>query len=216
MSLTSLNNDICTYKHNLKQSISPVDYMVGAPRVDCVACFQVDPSLRIGQGFAGSSGGQYGASICENSKLVDVSSELLNISRKASNCPSDKYVPYKNVCNTVNLVDCKAINSEDTRISNPPCTLKGTGWNRWEWLCKNPQDKALMSFDYNISNRLIVKDNHRPCIPNPINQSISLPKNNNNDEVYSSMETCKKENFSDKASPSIHWRKHSQYANYYK
>ena len=24
--------------------------------------------------------------------------------------------------------------SEDTRLSNPPCNLRGTGWNRWEWL----------------------------------------------------------------------------------
>ena len=30
-------------------------------------------------------------------------------------------------------------------------------------------------FDFNINNRLIVKDNHRPCVPRPIDQSPALP-----------------------------------------
>ena len=66
--------------------------------------------------------------------------------------------------------------SESTRLSNPPCTLRSTGWNRWEWLCQDPQDKCLIPFDHNINNRLIVKDNHRPCIPTPIDQTLVLPK----------------------------------------
>ena len=37
--------------------------------------------------------------------------------------------------------DCH-LNSEPTKLSNPPCNLRGTGWNRWEWLCQNPQDKV--------------------------------------------------------------------------
>ena len=215
MSLTSLNNDMCTYKHNLKQSIGPSDYMVGAPKVECVACFQNDPAVRFGSGYAGGSGGKYGGSVCENKHLVDVSSELLNMSRKASNCPLDKYIPYKSVCKPINLVDCKAINSEDTRFSNPPCTLKGTGWNRWEWLCKDPQDKALIGFDYNISNRIVVKDNHRPCLPNPINQSISLPIYNNSDKLHEESEefcnTSKEKN----EHPSTHWANQFRYTPYF-
>jgi hypothetical protein len=214
MSLTRLNYDACTYDHNLKQSTSTSDYMIGAPRVDCVACFQKDPKLRFGSGYAGGSGGKYGGSVCDNDKLIDVSSELLNISRKASNCPNDKYKPYKNVCNAVNIIDCKAINSEDSRFSNPPCTLKGTGWNRWEWLCKNPQDKALMTFDYNISNRIIVKDNHRPCIPNLINQSDALPMNNNKDDMVS-FASLFEDGIKDDAPPSISWRTKEDYAKYF-
>ena len=51
--------------------------------------------------------------------------------------------------------DCQ-IPAEDTRLSNPSCNLRGTGWNRWEWLCLNPQEKVEVPFDYNISNRIIV------------------------------------------------------------
>ena len=64
---------------------------------------------------------------------------------------------------------------ENTRISNPSCNLRGTGWNRWEWLCENPQERVLMPFDTNISNRLVVKDNHRPVIPKLIDQNPILP-----------------------------------------
>ena len=76
---------------------------------------------------------------------------------------------------TISFDNC-FIGSEDTRLSNPACNLRGTGWNRWEWLCLDPQERVLMPFDYNINNRLVVKDNHRPCIPKPIDVTPSLPK----------------------------------------
>ena len=76
--------------------------------------------------------------------------------------------------------DCDIPSRENTRLSNPPATLRGTGWNRWEWLCENPQKRSLVPFDYNINNRLVTKDNHRPLVPNPIDQSVFLPPQNNN------------------------------------
>ena len=71
--------------------------------------------------------------------------------------------------------DC-FIPAEHSRISNPSCNLRGTGWNRWEWLCKNPQERIEIPFDFNISNRILSKDNHRPCIPNPIDHEPLMPK----------------------------------------
>ena len=53
--------------------------------------------------------------------------------------------------------------------------MRGLG-NRWEWLCLDPQEKVLIPFDHNINNRIIVKDNHRPIIPKPLDQSLALPK----------------------------------------
>jgi hypothetical protein len=64
---------------------------------------------------------------------------------------------------------------EASRLSNPPCTLRSTGWNRWEWLCYDPQERASVPFDYLVSNRIMVKDNHVPCLPNPSNQTNNLP-----------------------------------------
>lgn len=65
---------------------------------------------------------------------------------------------------------------EDTRLSNPPNTLRGTGWNRFQPLCLDPQEQVLFPGEYQIPTRLVAKDNHRPCVPTPsINNMIPKP-----------------------------------------
>ena len=185
MSFSRLNYDDCTYKHTLKQSIGPAEYMLGRPRNDCDGgCFAASPEVALGG---------IGAAVCD-SGLVDVDSELMGITRKASRCPADKYLPtYQTICETKMPRDCgPELIAEPTRISNGPCTLRGTGWNRWEWLCKDPQESALMPFDAMINNRLIVKDAHRPCLPKPADQSASLPPKENENVCYDwSSKFCK-------------------------
>lgn len=209
MSFCRLNWDNCTYKQDLKQSIGSGDYVLGTPRVECRACFSTDPAIRMSSVPFVSTG----ISTCAGNKLIDVDSELKLITRKASNCPTDKYLPLtKPICELNNFPDCQALPREDTRLSNPTCTLRCTGWNRWEWLCKNPQDKSLVPFDFNISNRIVVKDNHRPCIQEPINQSAALPPLNQSDDVVSyDSSTCNQKNTD---VPSTHWRNCKTYAQY--
>ena len=36
--------------------------------------------------------------------------------------------------------------------------LRGTGINRWEWLCRNPQSNVFIPFRNNLNTRLIMKD----------------------------------------------------------
>lgn len=166
MSLNALKYDDCAYTHQLKESISPGDYMINTPR-PCDPCFVVTPGVFVDK---------FGASLCEKD-LVDVNSELLNITRKASDCPSQKYLPRAEpFCNATHYKECAFLTPEETLISNPKCTNKEVTVNRWEWLCRNPQDKALMPFDWFVANRTIVKDSHRPCIGKPIAQEVALPK----------------------------------------
>ena len=204
MSLCGLNYDTCTYKHNLKQSIGQGDYMLGAPKMDCKKCFSTDPALRQQKS---------GVSECKTRPLVDVDSELKNITRQASSCPSQKFLPGPAFCDMNNSLPCyNSLPTEDTRISNPTCTMRCTGFNRWEWLCQNPQERALVPFDYNINNRLVVKDNHHPCLPTPINQAAALPEMNAIDAMYEyDPSTCmqKTNNI-----PSTTWRKCCTYAGY--
>ncbi len=208
MSFSRLNHDSCTYKQNLKQSVGVGNYYTGQPRQDCQACFPEDTHSKIGSHNIGPI--QHGISGATCEPLIDVSNELLGLSRPATNCPSEKYQKPEDKQKTCRLhlpPSCKTMRSEDTRLSNPPCTLRGTGWNRWEWLCQNPQEKVNIPFDYNISNRLVVKDNHRPCIPTPINQAPLLPPLNGSDEVYeSSWMSCVSRPNADKHFPSVVWR----------
>ena len=71
--------------------------------------------------------------------------------------------------------ECVMPTREDTRLSNPPSTLRGTGWNRWEWLCLNPQERVLEPFDFNIQTTLVARDNHRPSLPRPVDQTLAFP-----------------------------------------
>ena len=195
MSSNRLKYDLGNVSVDLKQSTEPGNYYLSPPLVSCPGktnCYPKNPTIRLQK---------EGGSVDKSRFLVDVSSDLLGLNvtpgpyRSNSRDPSHKYVPIceQQLCNSgepcgqgvigdckngVNgdnmehFPDCEIPSSEDTRISNPSCNLRGTGWNRWDWLCKNPQERVEIPFDWNINNRLVVKDNHRPCIPTPIDGGL--------------------------------------------
>jgi hypothetical protein len=165
-----LRYDTNTYRVDLQQSVGPGGYVLHTPWPNCNPCFQGDPRVSLGT---------TGAATCAPSALVDVDSELIGITRRASRNPAELYKPGgPPVCASTALPDCAArawLPVEDTRLSNPPCTLRGTGWNRWEWLCQDPQRNALMTMDININSQLVAKDNHRPNLPRPLDPTLALP-----------------------------------------
>ena len=172
MSFERLSSDSCSYEQKLRESIGPGAYQLGTPANDCTPCARdvpTDPYIRY-QSF--------GPGICPPGSSIDTNSDLIGITRKASKCAADQYLPSSkpvgNVCAPKGQLDCRP-GTEPTRLSNPPCTIKETGYNRWEDLCWNPQDRAIIPFEWNTSYRMVAKDNHTPCIPNPIDQSIFFP-----------------------------------------
>lgn len=175
MSLSSLRNDNCELTTHNKQSAGPGAYMYNAPLLDCQQCFPLDPAIRLQKS---------GVNTCEQPHMIDVESELMNITRDAYKCPSKKYQATNDeFCKQVNkLADCDFLLGENTRIADPACSfLAGTAINRWEPLCKDPQiDEAIEPFFRNNNTRLIVKDNHLPCIPKPMDQTIGHPVANDN------------------------------------
>ena len=191
MSFTKLSYDKEAYKTAINESIKPGSYYLNKPRIDCQHCYPYPVSV-VPQ--------EMGNSLYSDKSMVDVSSELLGLTRKASDDPKKQYIPTcgKDFCDSgypcgggvidkckgerpddkglVHFKDC-FIPAEETRTTNPACNLRGTGWNRWEWLCTDPQKNIEMPFSNNVSNRIIFKDNHRPSIPNPMDQTSSLPPN---------------------------------------
>lgn len=65
--------------------------------------------------------------------------------------------------------------TEDSRLNDPPATLRCTGINRFEWLCKDPQKHTEVSFDYIVNTRILTKDTHRPYLQKPMDQSTFSP-----------------------------------------
>ena len=174
MSSNRLDYDVKAYQHTINESVGPGYYQLSRPAVSCKPCYSNNPEIRLQ-----SSGG----SVLKDTLLIDVDSDLMGLTRTNTKDPSEKYNKPQNPDIHSNedlehFEDC-FINTESTRLSNPPCTLRGTGWNRWEWLCTNPQDQVIMPFEWNINDNLLAKDNHKPCIPTPIDQSSALPDINN-------------------------------------
>ncbi len=178
-----------SYQQSISQSVGPGAYHLGVPRVSCKPCFPTNPHTML-QG--------QGVSHLKNTPLADVSSELFGINRKLSKNISDQYIPscpdsvcesgevcgqgvvgncpnVRNAKNTLEHMEDCLLPTEDTRLTNPSCNLRGTGWNRWQHLHTNPQANVEIPFNWNISNRILAKDNHRPCVPVPLDQSQSLP-----------------------------------------
>lgn len=174
---TRLNYDSCSYKEKLRRTVGPGLYQLESPYNDCRDCSQdipADPSLRYQE---------YGQSTCNMKKAVDDSSELLGLNYKNTKCNAEEYIPgkyEKTGCDIRGNTNPRACMTprEDTRLSNPPCTLKETGINRWEWLCFDPQERAIEGFDrIPVNYRMVAKDNHVPCIEQPADQSMFQPGN---------------------------------------
>lgn len=198
MSFSKLAYDNCAYSTDLKESIKPGDYMLNTPKNDCNSNTFVDsPYIRLDK---------TGVATCKNKELVDISSELFGLNMKAVKCPEKRTFDSSYCENNILSTEHNSfMDSEDTLISNPPCTLRGTGWNRWEWLHANPQEKAIMPFDINIQNRIVVKDNHRPCIPDIMDSEESFPEAYSDDTCYTDKEAFIKYNDTESV-PFIHWR----------
>ena len=171
-SLSSLRFDTDAYQATLRQSVGPGNYVLEPMKPHCAPCLPGDARMHVGTS---------GVAMCTGN-IVDVESDLHNIGRRASLAPGGQYRGDggpPSVCGAnarlQSGVACDGIASVDTRLANPPCTLRGTGWNRWEWLCRNPQEHALLPFDAYVDTSLVVKDNHRPHVARPLDPTLAMP-----------------------------------------
>ena len=223
MSLNRLLYDKCYGEKKLEESIRPGLYNTNTP-VICGNCLPENPEImpnRTGVSINSNVPGRFFAG------PIDIESDLRNINRVASRCPTLKYNPTcpnckcRNQgepcgqgvvagckmcgaklepegkasvegfnsketeqvhlrsdgkrCGDNNLIDFPGcnFNIEDTRLSNPPSTLRGTGVNRFTPLLMNPQENIFFPGEYHIPSRTDFRDNHRPCLPSlkTINQN---------------------------------------------
>ena len=181
-SLSGLRYDTGAYQSDLRQSVGPGQYVLAPLAPHCRPCLASD--TRISQGTSGQSS-------CADQPLIDVESDLHNLNRRATLDPNGLYrggggpplvcggAAGSPASQLVASSACASIPTVDTRLANPPCTLRGTGWNRWEWLCQDPQATALRPFDWNIDTSIVVKDNHRPVLARPVDPTLALPPGKN-------------------------------------
>jgi hypothetical protein len=202
MSWNRLRYDYCEQKKQVFESVGPGNYQVQTP-VLCGTCFQDNPSVIMQKSGVSLNRG-YDWRFYDGP--VDVESDLRNITRPASRCPSDKYLPkctncgciYQGLpcgagvaqmcqackqgklsrgerCGDQNMVDFPNCHFpvEHTRLDS--CPPRGLSVNRFETLCLDPQKNVFFPGAYQIPTRLVMKDNHRPCVPIPAVNSMAPP-----------------------------------------
>jgi len=195
--------DVQAYKKSLEESTAPLKY-----RMDPISVTRCDPCRPAQPGYIARTG----VSITHQRPLVDVESELLRLNIRASKDPDQDYKPTCPQCGDCMdgypcgggvVAGCQKCQealyhlplcgpfTDATRISNPICTARGVGINRFQVLCLNPQDESrwLHPSEVGISYRNVVKDNHVPCIPKMIDPTPLLPTGNG---VYRPADRCPK------------------------
>jgi hypothetical protein len=162
MALTGLGYDSCTYRQVLQETMAPGMYYLGTPLPLRDAC----------DGPAG--------------RRTDADSELRGLPRQQTRCSEKQYSgggPGGLHCGLpapLAQLDRRML-VEDTRVSNPPSTMRGAGVNRWTPLCEQPQDHAIEPFSL-TDDRRQAKDNYRPCGTAPMDTADIMPRRLGPDE----------------------------------
>jgi hypothetical protein len=123
-------------------------YYANPPEANCPSMFPVEPTTRIQK---------QGDSWPEAQWRTDVETDLKGINRFGNRvrCDEKLYNPDTNKFNSIPLEHAQdgSFPLNFNRLHNPPCTLRTTGWNRWQPLLHNPQAAFETPFDHFIPSR---------------------------------------------------------------
>jgi hypothetical protein len=160
--------DGCKTSDDLRVTTGPGRYQLDVPTGYCDATFAPEPTVHQQK---------WGASLKTDYVKTDVESDLLNLNRPTTRMACNQYDPTNNKVNAASTTHAKEMSFPQThsRLVDPPCTGRSMGWNRWEWLCDNPQESVMIPFDNQITTRLQQKDQFRPLVPKPAAQDALLP-----------------------------------------
>ena len=125
------------------------------PAANCPTTFPVQATTRIQKSGDSWVAGQW---------KTDVESDLKGMDRLGTRirCDAVQYNPDTNRMNNISLSNAEDENVPQTfaRLVDPPCTLRATGWNRWQPLFHNPQETFETPFDFFIPSRDVDKEKY--------------------------------------------------------
>jgi hypothetical protein len=132
-------------------------YYLNVPNHNCPTTFVVDPTMRL----------QYsGQSWVSGAWRTDVESDLRGTNRLGNRVKCDgslatgQYDPRTNKFTQAvyESPQDESFPQVFNHLTNPPCTLRATGWNRWISLPQQPQDTFETPFDFFIPSRQLDKE----------------------------------------------------------
>jgi hypothetical protein len=154
----------CTrYKYDLPKMIEnneittgPGRYALGAPNAYGNAVYVPNPTIRMQK---------WGASHDMSSTKTDVESDLLNLGRPTTRSVCGQYAPTQR---KLTPMPEEEFPRTYERLVDPPCTLRATGVNRWEWLCQNPQENVMIPFEWGVNTNLSQRDVYYGKVSQPL------------------------------------------------
>jgi hypothetical protein len=153
--LTRLRNDPFHQVDDMRITSYASRYYLNPPAANCPTTFPVAPTSRLQRS---------GNSWVKGEWKTDVESDLKGIDRLGTKirCDTAQYHPDSNRNNQIRLQHAQDENIPLTfaRLVDPPCTLRATGWNRWDTLFHNPQEAFETPFDFFIPSRDMDKEKY--------------------------------------------------------
>ena len=159
--MTRYRHDLPKMVENNEITTGPGRYRLGVPNAYGDAVFVPDATIRMQR---------WGASHDMTSTKTDVESDLLNLGRPTTRTACGQYTPEQGaaVADRLTAMPEAAFPMTHARLVDPPCTLRASGWNRWEWLCENPQANVMMPFEWSVDSRHAAKDDYLDQIRLPL------------------------------------------------
>lgn len=135
-------------------------YYLNPPAANCPTNFVVNSTTRLQKNGDSWVAGQW---------RTDVESDLRGVGRFSTRVRSQTANPETQFDPRTNAMTNKALEHAPdenfpmtfARLTAPPCTLRATGWNRWQPLFHNPQETFETPFDFFIPSRDLDKEKCR-------------------------------------------------------
>ena len=155
MSCTRFNDDPCRIMKQQQESTDQGKWRLNVPGNGDKPCFMVDPSIRLQK---------WGANLMTNT--INLESSLFGLDRNLTrDCnPQNNYKDVNIPTSPIEYPVCSPF-TDQSRVTNPAWWYRDLEQPNWDYLPLNPQENTCMSFQNNLSTRILEKDNYVTKIP---------------------------------------------------
>ena len=164
MAFTRFHDDPCRIEKQLQETTGLGRYMLNVPGNGLTPCFMEDPFIRMQK---------WGANLRTNT--INLESDLRGLSRNMTrDCPKENEYHLKAAKSQAVAYPICLPGTEQPRATQPAWTARDLEQEDWYTLPLNPQENTCMSFQNNLSTRILEKDAFVatvPCAYAPTNQT---------------------------------------------
>jgi len=173
MSFTRQKYDSVCQVEAYQDSLYSGKYALETP-VSCDPCYQSNPLIGLQKN---------GGSIAMNKKNlifrgpVDIESELMNLNQVATKCKIRRRGNMPRSNGVFNPGKTCYFPVDNTRLTNPSSNIRCAESIRLDYPFTDPQANVFFAGQSNVDTRMMVKDNHKPCIEVPMMESNYMERN---------------------------------------